>query len=288
LKNSYLEDFTKSVLINNLLMCTIQTHRADDLGGYKVLEITVDTKDIEAALTAAPNQLRYATQQGINKTAYDVQGGVRQAMPTVFDRPTPFTINSLKVYPANQTTLTADINFKGKPSDHYLRPEVFGGPRPQKIFEKRLGSYLIPGKDAPLDRYGNVSGAQIVRMLSVLGMAQPGQNRTEGSAKRKMRTLSGYKEFVVIDGNIYERVPEAGRELSAKAKKGLKPGVYQKAPDGSVRKARGLKLWFFAPKKDPAYKPLLHYNKISKQTIDTRLADNIRKGISMAFKRAGK
>ena len=252
-----------------------------------MLEITVDTKAIEAALDSAPNQLRYATQQGINKTAYDVQGGIKQSMPTVFDRPTPFTVNSLKVFPANQTSLTAEINFKGKSSSHYLRPEVFGGERPQKMFEKRLGSYLIPGKDAPLDSYGNVSGAQIMRMLSILGLARAGQNRTDASASRKFRTLSGYKEFVVIDGNIYERVPEAGRGLSAKAKKGLKPGAYQKSADGSVEKARDLKLWFFAPKKNPAYKPLLQYNKISKQIIDERLADNIRKGIVMAFKRSG-
>ena len=252
-----------------------------------MLEITVDTREIEAALDAAPNQIRYATQQGINKTAWDVRDGLKQEMPTVFDRPTPFTINSLKVYPSKTSDLTAEINFKGKPSDHYLRPEVFGGARPQKMFEKRLGSYLIPGKDAPLDRYGNVSGSQIMRMLSVLGMARTGQNQTDASAKRKMRTLSGYKEFVVINGNVYERVPEPGKGLSPKAKKGLKPGVYQKGANGAIDKARGLKLWFFTPKKNPAYHPLFKYNKISKQIIDERLAVNIRKGIAMAFKRAG-
>jgi hypothetical protein len=252
-----------------------------------MLEITVDTREIISTLDAAPGQYRYAATQGINMTAYDVRDGVKKEMPSVFDRPTPFTVNSLKVYAAKQSDLKAEINFKGKPSDHYLRPEVFGGPRPMKMFEKRLGSFLIPGKEAPLDRYGNVSAGQINRIMSILGQAREGQNRTEGSAKRKMRTLSGYKEFVVINGNVYERVPVAGKGISAKAKKGLKPGAYQKGADGGTVKASGLKLWFFKPKKNPTYKIRLKYSEISRRIIDERLAGNIRKAIAMAFKRAG-
>lgn len=256
-----------------------------------MLEINIDTRAILAALDAAPGQLRYATSQAINKTAWDVRDALKKEMPVAFNQdgkpPTPFTVNSLKVLTSKTSDLTVDINFKGKPSDHYLRPEVFGGNRPMKMFEKRIGSYLIPGKEAPLDRYGNVTGGQIMRMLSVLGMARMGQNQTVASGKRKMRTLAGVKEFVVIDGNVYERVPEKGKAISAKARKGLKPGVYQKGADGSAVKASGLKLWFFKAKKAPTYQPRFKFNEVSKRVIDERLATNIKKAIAMAFKRAG-
>jgi hypothetical protein len=225
-----------------------------------MLEITIDTSKIEAALDSAPGQIRYATQQAINKTAWDVRDGVKKEMPTVFDRPTPYTVSSLKVFPSKASDLTAEINFKGRPSGHYLRPEVFGGARPLKTFEKLLGrGFYVPSDAAPKDRYGNVSGAQILRMLSMLGANREGQNQSP--AKRKMRILKGVKQFYrTATGNI------------AESGSGSKPA----------------KIWFYRRDRAPQYKPLLQYNKISKQIIHDRLSVNIRKGIAMAFIRAGK
>lgn len=232
-----------------------------------MLTVTVDTKEIERKLSEAPGQIRYATQMGLNKTAYDIRDGVKKEMTQTFDRPTPYTLNSLKVDTAKPSNLAAEVNFKGKPSGHYLKPQVFGGGRPLKIFERNYdktnpgGNYLIPGtkkgQGPPLDRYGNVSGAQILRMLSVLGQAREGQNETTKSRQRKIRQLKPIKNFVVINGNIYERIQ------------------------------RNLKLWFFKPKNAPAYKPTLQYDKVSKRISDERLQINMHKGLMMAFKRAG-
>lgn len=222
-----------------------------------MLEITVDTREIISALDAAPGQYRYAATQGINMTAYDVRDGVKKEMPSVFDRPTPFTVNSLKVYAAKQSDLKAEINFKGKPSDHYLRPEVFGGPRKMKPFEKLLDGFFVPGKEAPLDRYGNVTGGQIVRMLSMLSKNRAGQNQSE--AKRKIRVLKGIKQFYFTKNG---HIAESGS--------GSKPA----------------KIWFYRVNRAPQYKPILNYDQISRRIIDAKLAGNVRKAIAMAFKRA--
>lgn len=227
-----------------------------------MLEINVDTRSISSALDAAPGQLKYATSQAINRTAWDVRDELKKEMPAVFNKdgkpPTPFTLNSLKVFTSKQSNLTAEINFKGKPSDHYLRPEVFGGPRPLKIFEKALGgSFYVPGKAAPIDRYGNVTGSQIMRMLSVLGKARPGQNQS--AAKRKIRVLKGIKQFYFTkEGHVAESTSK-----------------------------REPKIWFVKLKNAPGYSIRLRFNQVSKRVIDAKLEINTRKAISMAFKRAG-
>ncbi|WP_395371479.1 hypothetical protein [Komagataeibacter diospyri] len=75
----------------------------------------------------------------------------------------------------------------------YLRPEIFGGPRPMKKSEKALrpivgDQYWVPGRGAPLDAYGNIQRGEIVRILSRLGLMQgPLQNMTDRTAKRLAR-----------------------------------------------------------------------------------------------------
>jgi hypothetical protein len=119
------------------------------------------------------------------------------------------------------------------------------------------GGFYVPGKAAPLDRYGNVTGAQIMRMLSVLGKARTGQNQTAG--KRKIRVLKGIKQFYfTAEGHIAEST--SGRDP---------------------------KIWFIKLKKAPEYSPRFKFNEVSKRVIDAKLAENTRKAISMAFKRAG-
>lgn len=233
-----------------------------------MLSIQVDTKAIEAALNNAPGQLRFATQQAINKTAWDVRDGLKAKMPSVFNQGgfpvTPFTVNALRTYPAKTGNLTAEINFKKTPAGHYLLPEVFGGPRPMKMFEKQLGGFFVPNINkpgnpgAPADKYGNVSGPQILRMLSMLGKARTGQNQT--AKKRKIRVLKGVKQFYFTkSGHIAE--------------------------SGSGSKAA--KIWFYHRVSAPTYNPLFKFNEISKKIIDEKLPVNVRRAIALAFKRAG-
>jgi len=118
----------------------------------------------------------------------------------VFDRPTPFTLNSLYLRGATPARLEARVWFKDlRFREHYLVPQVHGGDRPLKRFEKYLqrngwmpaGMYAVPGERADLDAYGNMSRGQIVKILSALrALPETGYlaNRSTASAARRAKS----------------------------------------------------------------------------------------------------
>lgn len=134
--------------------------------------------------------LQDAAVLAINRTAYQAQKAEQDEIRARFDRPTPFTVNSLTVIPAKPNSLSAEVVFKDylrNPGDrHYLEPSVYGGGRPQKPFERRLskrllpaGWFTVPGPGAKLDAFGNMSRGQLVQILAVLG-ALPTANAGQG------------------------------------------------------------------------------------------------------------
>lgn len=114
-----------------------------------------------------------------NRAAFAVQSVQKSEIRRRFDRPIPYTLNAVTVIQATDKRPTAEITFKDylqNPGDrHYLEPNVYGGTRPHKPFERRLarlmpqGWFAVPAIGARLDAYGNMSRGQIVQILSVLG-----------------------------------------------------------------------------------------------------------------------
>lgn len=167
----------------------------------------------------------------LTRTAMDVREAVRKELPLVFDRPTPYTMDSLFVKPARADRLQAETFFKdelgtsrlGRPATKYLLPEVEGGPRSAKGFERALhlsgflpaGHYAVPAAGARRDSYGNVSTGQLIQILSQLRVTltaghtrnMPFDARKQIAAQRR----AGGRFFVV-------RVGE----------KGPAPGIYQR------------------------------------------------------------
>lgn len=69
---------------------------------------------------------------------------LRDEMRVVFDRPTPYTLNSLRMVPARKDRLEARVWFKdeadgAQPASVWIAPEVYGGPRRNKPAELQPG-----------------------------------------------------------------------------------------------------------------------------------------------------
>lgn len=181
------------------------------------------------------DQLPFALALAVTRTGQLVKKAVEYEMPMAFDRPTPYTLGSVflkaatKAIPVATVWLKDDAS-KGTPASKYLYPEIAGGGRGLKRFEKRLqmmgllpsGMYAVPGSAAKLDAYGNISAGQIEQILSALGAAEIFSgyqaNRTKASAKRKGAALKEY--FVGRPGGhaplgIYQRV-KLGRGSAVK------------------------------------------------------------------------
>src|SRR6185295_5301988 len=115
-----------------------------------------------------------------------------------------------------------DEAFKGNPAVRYLFPEITGGTRNLKGFEKLLqragvmpsGWYAIPTSAAPFDAYGNVPGSVVMRILSQLQAARDSLTNESASLKAKRnRTKRNARYFAVNPAT------ERGK---------LKPGIYER------------------------------------------------------------
>lgn len=194
-------------------------------------------------LAGLDKQARYAASLTLNTLArYPVPEAVRHEMRDSFDRPTPFTLNSLTVTKrATAADLSAVVDFKqvgggGRPASSYLRWQVSGGQRRLKAFEVALrsigvlpgGYFMTPGQGAKLDAYGNVSRGQIVAILSYFkAFQEQGRgfkaNSTAASRARLAkgtRSRLGFRYFVGRPGGrgqlgIYQdvRIGAGLREL---------------------------------------------------------------------------
>jgi hypothetical protein len=126
-------------------------------------------------------RLARVTRRVVNAAAYGALDDVRAEMNKVFDRPTPWVINGPYVVPArdgdqfNGTEARVawrEFGGKGVPAEKILNAQIEGGQRRLKKFERLIGlppnRVAVPGKWAPIDAYGNLSGPFIVQVLSDL------------------------------------------------------------------------------------------------------------------------
>ncbi|GMU48658.1 MAG: hypothetical protein AMXMBFR31_08840 [Candidatus Desulfobacillus denitrificans] len=111
-------------------------------------------------------QVNYATAVALTRTAKRLTKMMEDEVRRVFDHPTNFTIRAFGSTPANKVTLTSTVFIKNKQAD-YLHPNIVGGRRGKKRFEKRLDddtgvdAYWVPGQGVRLTAAGNLSMSQI-------------------------------------------------------------------------------------------------------------------------------
>jgi len=151
-----------------------------------------------------------AIKVAINSTAHAVRQAEVEEMRRTLDRPTPYTLRSLYIKYATEKNQRAivwlkdDGAGKGTVASKYLAPQIEGGTRRQKRFERALsargllpsGMFAVPGSGAKLDAYGNMSRGLIGQILSALGSAETkagySANRTAGSIKRRGKKLAQF------------------------------------------------------------------------------------------------
>lgn len=186
----------------------------------------IDTSYLQRRLAEiGANQLPFALAKSLTDIAKAARLGVQSAMQSDLDNPTPFTLNSLYVKPATKANLISVLAFKdpvnGTSAGQYLVPEVLGGLRLEKPFEKiersigvlPTGKMIIPGAGMRLNRYGNVSLAQLEPILQAATGVK--------FAKSKRKAKAPKKQLEVFVGS-----PAGGR---------LPMGIWQRLTDGSLK-----------------------------------------------------
>lgn len=178
--------------------------------------IATGVAEASAKLKKIESQIPFATAVALTRTAQTVKKEIEGEMKSVFDRPTRWTLNSLRLVPAKKDKLEArvvmkDAADKSVPATRWLNPEIEGGPRRDKASERQMrmqgvlpsGKYIAPGKGAKLDRFGNMTKGQITKIMSgVGGFNEAGFDANATDSKRSRRKGNAKRYFVLRRGSM--------------------------------------------------------------------------------------
>lgn len=240
------------------------------------------------------DQLPFAAARALTKTQQLVKKAIEEEMPRVFDNPTPYTLDSLRLQPATKQNLYSRVwlkedTFKGTAATKYLRPQVEGGERSTKRFERALqargllpnGWVAVPGKAASLDQYGNVEPSQIVQILSYFD-AFPQQGYRANMTQRKRDNLAKGKPAQGVRGFSYFAL--------SKPEGKLLPGIYKRMSYGAdqriahLQKGAAKPVFIFVSM--PTYKRLLDFYGIAKRVTEAEFPKQMRESFDLAVKTA--
>lgn len=217
--------------------------------------------------------LPYAAATALTRTARDGQKAIIAAMPRVFDRPTRYTLNATRLVPATKDSLTATVAVKDQGSgngtrpESYLLPEVEGGRRSEKRFERALrysgvlarGQYAIPARGLKLDAAGNVSASTSREILAAL------KGVRAASATRDYATGKRLRKGRVLNNDLFIGRPNDGWGPNAKPRSKSPEGIYR-------REGRRLRLLFVLTNQAPAYGRRLDFDGVVAQVVRERFA----------------
>lgn len=207
-------------------------------------------------------------------TAYQIKEKLVEHVLADFDRPTPTTAKSLYVKAAKAPSVEARVWFKdaftsGIPADKYLQPQVQGGTRGHKRFEKALiakgiitnGQYAIPSKDI-LNAFGNVPGGLSIKILSGLSAAETtsGVTANASSSRRSKKKWNARRFFVAKIKNttaIWEKKTTAFGD--------------------------GIRPLFIIVDRKPSYSRRLDFFGIAEKEMSQRAGENFTKALDDVF-----
>jgi hypothetical protein len=213
--------------------------------------IQSDFKRMAKDVRALGKQAAFAQVVALTRTALAIREVEYDEMRSVFDRPTRYTLNSLFVKPAVKEAREAQIGVKDGtdtasrtiPPTKYEGPEIEGGARHVKRFERRLqrdgampdGWFSVPARAAKLDSDGNLNRQQLEAILAQLVVT-----KRSGFTKRLgQRALA---TSIRKAGTRYVAFPEGRGKL--------RPGIY--AIDDSAGRSRPQPVLLFVNRADYA------------------------------------
>lgn len=230
----------------------------------------------------AGDQMPYATAVALTRTAKAAKEEIERQLPSLIDRPTPYTMRGFRLYPATKNKLLAEVDFRsafgrGTSARDYLAPLVYGGERKLKAFERSLertglvpsNHAALPGDAAKLDAYGNMSRGQIVQILSYFKAFGEQGYRANITDKRKQAMAQGNKRTGARGVSYFIGRPGGGR---------MPLGVWQKTSFGTGSAIKPIII--FVSK--PTYRRQLDVPGIAKRVINERFAIELRRSVADA------
>jgi hypothetical protein len=151
--------------------------------------------DVIAQVRGVPSRvIQFAASTALTRTAQASQKKIVALMPSLFDQPTRYTLNSTRIVPSTVQTLSARVAVKdqagaGNTPENFLLPNVAGGQRKEKRYERamRYAGVLLPGertvlsRSAPRDTSGNLPRSELSRIMVLTGSRSASKRRSKAS-----------------------------------------------------------------------------------------------------------
>lgn len=266
-----------------------------------MIKISVDIKPALRKLDALQRkQVPFAAALALTKTAKDLEDATRKEMQARFDRPTPFTLKSLRTKPATKRDLYAMV---------YLKDRVIGGKNPRSMSDiighqfaggvrqrKQLefvlrqqgfiapNEYVVPGAAAKLDRYGNISRGQIVQILSQLGVKRSGYDSTPTQSKRSKRNVAKAGQIFWSRGPQGKRTPLIDKTTGIEY--GYAGGAASHLPKGAwIRDGRTVHP-ILRVVSNVSYKQRINLKALADRVISQRLQGHFNTALATALRTA--
>ena len=236
--------------------------------------LTIDSKEFVVSLGNINKNIHFAGVVALTRTAVIARKDVQKKMVQIFDRPTPYALNSIYVEPAKKedTEPVAKLGFKSLDMESakgksWVNPQMFGGPRVQKSFEKAISDggveaagiqtgrfrFLVPTRIMKRDGYGNVPRSQLNKMKQdIVGAVK------EGSIQKTKAPKVGY----------FVRYNKGGRPMIFN-----REALAKRHDQG----AKQFPAMIFVAQ--PKYKPHFPAGKIIEESVDANLEKEYAKAI---------
>jgi hypothetical protein len=184
-----------------------------------VAKLTRHLRDVEQ------RQIPFATATALTAVAKHAQASITAQLPSIFDRPTPFTMRAIGMTPARKSDLTATVLVKPLQA-RYLELEETGG------FRTSVSGKSLPEPIAiQTNQFGNIARGKIAQLAgkpgyfigTVKGVKGLYQRPKRGAMKLLARFVTGWAikpkfRFVErVDADVRQTLPAAMRVALAKA-----------------------------------------------------------------------
>jgi hypothetical protein len=245
------------------------------------IEVQKDFAGTFRWLDQSSRQVQFASAVTLNKVGAQAQSEVVSEERRVFDRPTAWVLNALRLIRASagRVPLQAVLWFKDRSlfdnAESMIVPHIDGGTRKLKPFEVRLQRigvlpkswYAVPGQGADIDANGNMSRGQISLLLNVLGAyTEAGYNKANGKTIARLKAGNakrgqyGYELIVV----------PVGSKATSRSGHPLLPGVYKRVSTGFGSSLKPLLIFV----RSVRYKKRLDFYGIVQRVVDRDFASD--------------
>jgi len=245
------------------------------------MEVSFDVNPMIKRLDALKGvQVPFATSVAINNVAKRARADLKFEMRKVFDRPVPYTQNSIYIKSSTKDDLYAEVGLKefagkGNAAADYLLPQIQGGPAYAHRFQKALrqkgilapNEYARPTQSDFLrfNQYGNVTPGQYSQILYGLSAFRDSSSFTyRKNAKRKRAP----------------KITAVSKSMPGKhAQRYLAPGIYLQT-EKAIENGESALFWIG---KTPNLRAIFKYQDVGAKSIRANWNQEFGKALAKAI-----